>query len=94
MPLCKRKIKPKQQQQNPHNKPTLIIFNIYKTPFNYDWNWNMKPALHQLIASALGIVPLFHARAFNNLIVFVSLNIPSGASQPSFYFFWWFCTCS
>lgn len=52
----------------------------------------MKPALQQLIASALGIVPLFHARAFNNLIVFVSLNIPSGASQPCFYFFWWFCT--
>lgn len=86
MPLCKRKKKNKQQKT--HNKPTLIIFNIYKTPFNYDWNWNMKPALQQLIASALGIVPLFHARAFNNLITFVSLNIPSGASLPCFYFFW------
>lgn len=27
-----------------NNKPTLIIFNIYKTPSDYDWNWNMKPA--------------------------------------------------
>lgn len=26
------------------NKPTLIIFNIYETPSDYDSNWNMKPA--------------------------------------------------